>query len=269
VKALSLTGIKDSKMNKVILAISAHPDDIEFAAGGTMVKFREKGYDIYLVVATNGENGFKIAHKPASERIKIRHKEQLNAAKKLGVKKVFFLNYRDGYLVNNDELRAKLAKIIKEVKPEIIFTFDPANRAFESINMNHRDHRAIGEAAFDAVFAARNRYMMPGKSWAVSTFWFFGPHKPNHFENITAYIGKKIELIEAHRSQWDNREIMERWVKEHLSSYTKKYKFSERFRIVPIQIPFVMAAEAISKSAKPLAINAKTVRKKKANDKSK
>ncbi len=226
-------------MNKVILAVSAHPDDIEFSVGGTMFKYKEKGYDIYFVVATNGENGFKIAHKPKSERIKIRHKEQLNAAKLLGVKKVFFLNYRDGYLVNNDELRAKLAGIIKKVKPEIIMTFDPANRAYESLNLNHRDHRAIGEAVFDAVFAARNRYMFPGDSWAVSSFYFFGPDKPNHFENITGYIRKKIKLIEAHRSQWDNKETMESWVKEHLSNYTKKYKYSERFRVMQIQIPFV------------------------------
>jgi LmbE family N-acetylglucosaminyl deacetylase len=227
-------------MNKVILAVSAHPDDIEFSVGGTMFKYKEKGYDIYFVVATNGENGFKIGHKPKSERIKIRHKEQLNAARLLGVKKVFFLNYRDCYLVNNDELRAKLAKIIKKVKPEIIFTFDPANRAYESINLNHRDHRAIGEAVFDAVFAARNRYMLPGDSCAVRYFYFFGPDKPNHFENITGYIGKKIKLIEAHRSQWDDRNTMERWVKEHLSNYTKKYKYSERFRIVEIKKPFVM-----------------------------
>jgi LmbE family N-acetylglucosaminyl deacetylase len=227
-------------MDKVILVISAHPDDVEFAAGGTMFKFAEKGYKIYFVVATNGENGFKINHKPKKERIKIRYTEQMNAAKLLGVKKVFFLNYKDGYLTYNDVLRGKLAKIIKKVKPEIIFTFDPSNRAFESINLNHRDHRAIGEAAFDAVFAARNRYMLPGESHSVKYFYFFGPDKPNHFENITGYINKKIKLIECHRSQWDNRDTMEKWVKKHLSQYTKKYKYSERFRIVKIQTPFVM-----------------------------
>ncbi len=226
-------------MSKVILAVSAHPDDIEFACGGTMFKFKEQGYDIYLVVATNGENGFKITHKPKSERIRIRHNEQLRAAKVLGVKKVFFLNYRDGYLKYDDYLRAKIAKIIKKVKPHILFTFDPANKSFESINLLHRDHRAIAEASFDAVFAARNRYMFPGEPHAVKTFYFFGCDKPNHFENITNYIGKKINLIAAHRSQFKDLKTMEPWVKEHLSNYTKKYKYSERFRIVKIQQPFV------------------------------
>jgi LmbE family N-acetylglucosaminyl deacetylase len=204
-----------------------------------MFKFKEKGYQIYLVVATNGENGFKIGHQSKQERIKIRHKEQLKAAKILGIKKVFFLNYRDGYLKYDDKLRAQLARIIKKVKPGIIFSFDPANKSFESVNLLHRDHRVIAEASFDAVFAARNRYMLPGDSHFVNTFYFFGPDKPNHFENITSFIKKKIGLIAAHHSQFSDYKSMREWVKKHLSQYTKKYKYSERFRIVQIQQPFV------------------------------
>lgn len=226
-------------LNKVLLAVSAHPDDIEFSCGGTMFKFVEQGYDIYFVVATNGENGFKIDHKPKSLRIKTRHNEQLAAAKLLGVKKVFFLNYRDCLLPNDDGLRIKLAKIIKKVKPGIVFTFDPANRSFESVNLLHRDHRAISEASFDAVFAARNRYLLPGEPHTVKQFWFFGPDKPNHYENITKYIEKKISLIEKHHSQFSDHKSMSDWVKSHLSSYTKKYKYSEKFRIVNITVPFV------------------------------
>lgn len=226
-------------MGKVILAVSAHPDDIEFHCGGTMSKLKDKGYDIYYAIATNGENGFKIEHKSRAVRVKVRHKEQLKAAKLLGVREVFFLNYRDCYLPNNDELRLKLVSIIKKVKPNVIFSFDPANKSFESINLNHRDHRVIAGAVFDAVFAARNRYFSAGESHAVSRFWFYGPDKPNHYENITDHISKKIELIEAHRSQFDKKETMEKWVKEHLSKYTRKYKYSEKFRVVDIKKPFV------------------------------
>jgi len=234
-----LTGTKQIKENKIILAISAHPDDIEFAAGGTMFRLKKLGYDIYFVVATNGENGFKIEHKSRSMRVKTRHNEQIKAAKILGVKKVFFLNYRDCYLENSFELRNKLAKIIKQVKPQIVFTFDPANRSFESVNLLHRDHRAIAEASFDAVFAARNRYLLTGDPHAVKQFWFFGCDKPNHYENITGEIKNKINLISAHRSQFLDNESMEDWVKTHLSCYTKKYKYSEKFRIVNITQPFI------------------------------
>jgi LmbE family N-acetylglucosaminyl deacetylase len=125
------------------------------------------------------------------------------------------------------------------LKPEIVFTFDPSNKSFDSVNLNHRDHRVIGEAVFDAVFAARNRYMLKGDPHAVSYFYFFGCDKPNHFENITKYIKNKIDLIKEHRSQFYEQKGMEEWVKEHLSSYTKKYKYSERFRIVKIYQPFI------------------------------
>jgi LmbE family N-acetylglucosaminyl deacetylase len=153
-------------MNRIVLAISAHPDDIEFGCGGTMFNFRESGYDIFLVVATNGENGFKIGHKSRKERVRVRYAEQKAAAKFLGIKKVYFLHYRDGYLRNDEKLRDHIAKIIKLLKPEIVVSFDPANKTFDSINLNHRDHRAIAEAGFDAVFAARNRYLLPGKPHA-------------------------------------------------------------------------------------------------------
>jgi len=225
-------------MNNIILAISAHPDDIEFACGGTMFKLKEKGNSIFLIVATNGENGFKIGHQPRKKRIKIRHDEQLKSARLLGIKKVYFLNYRDGYLAYTDKLRDQIAKIIKQVKPDLVITFDPANCSFESINLSHHDHRAIAEASFDAVFAARNRYLLAGKPHAVKTFYFYGTSKPNHFENITEYIDNKIDLIRTHRSQYHDEKSMKDWVKSHLSSYTKKFKYSEQFRVVEIKQPF-------------------------------
>ena len=224
--------------NKKLLAVSAHPDDIEFSCGGTMFKFKKQGYEIYFLVATNGENGFKIGHKPRSERVKSRHKEQLKAASLLGVKKVFLLNYRHCYLKYDDKSRERIALVIKKVKPEIIFSFDPSNRTFESVNLLHRDHRVISEAVFDAVFAARNRYLLPGETHSVSKFWFFGCDRPNHYENITGEINNKIKLIEAHRSQFHDHDSMQKWVKVHLSQYTNKFKYSEKFRIVNITQPF-------------------------------
>jgi LmbE family N-acetylglucosaminyl deacetylase len=224
-------------MNKIILAISAHPDDVEFGCGGTLFKFSEKGYSIFLIVATNGENGFKIEHKPRKERIRIRHNEQMSAAKMLGVKEVFFLNYRDCYLENSVKLRNEVAKIIKKVKPDIVLSFDPAYLDFTSINLNHSDHRAIAESSFDAVFAARNRYILPGKPHVVKTFYFYITGKPNHYENITGYINKKIELAKCHRSQYLDEKTLGKWLKTHLSSYTKKYKYSEQYRVVHIMQP--------------------------------
>ncbi len=223
------------KLNKNILAIGAHPDDIEFSCVGILRKFIEKSYTVYYVVATNGENGFKIYHRPRKQRIEIRRKEQLNAARKLEVNEVFFLGYRDGFLKNDDGLRKKLVKVIKQVKPEIIFSFDPANRTYENINLQHRDHRNIGKAVFDAVFAAKNRYMYPGKPHTVSRLYFYASEKPDYFENITKYISLKLEVLAEHKSQFSDFSKVETWVKTYFSKFTKKYKYSEAFRVIKIE----------------------------------
>jgi len=65
---------------KTLLVVSAHPDDMEFGCSGTVYKLINKGYEAILVVATNGESGFKQAPKPRKERIKIREEEQKKAA---------------------------------------------------------------------------------------------------------------------------------------------------------------------------------------------
>lgn len=223
---------------KTILAVGAHPDDIEFSCTGIMMKLIKKGYDAYYIVATNGESGFKIGYKPPKERIKIRHKEQLSAAKMLGVKKVYFLGYKDGFLPHDNGLRRKLVKIIKEIRPEIIFSFDPANRTYENINLQHRDHRNIGKSVFDAVFAARNLYMYPGTPHAVSSLYFFGSASPNYYENITSHIGKKLDILREHKSQFPDFGRVEKWVKEYLCSATKRYKYSEAFRVINVMQVF-------------------------------
>jgi LmbE family N-acetylglucosaminyl deacetylase len=226
---------KKPGIKRAVLAVGAHPDDIEFSCTGLLMKLIERGYEVYYVVATNGENGFKVGSKPRKQRITIRHMEQFSAAQKLGVKKVFFLGYKDGFLANNDELRKKLVRIIKNVKPEIIFSFDPANRTYENINLQHRDHRNIGKAVFDAVFAAKNKYMYPGKPHKVDYFYFFGAAVPDYFEDISGYINKKLEILKEHKSQFSDFSKVENWVRNYLSKFTRKYKYSEAFRVIKVE----------------------------------
>jgi len=221
-------------MKKAVLAVGAHPDDIEFSCTGTLMKLMKDGFDVYYAVATNGESGFKTGIKPRKQRISIRRNEQLNAAKMLGVEKVFFLGYKDGFLHNSDDLRKKLVQIIKKVKPEIIFSFDPANITFENINLSHRDHRNIGQAVFDAVFAAKIKYMYPGEPHRVNVLYFFGSNKPNCFVNITKNLNRKIKILRQHHSQFSHFDEVEDWLREHLSKFTKKYKYSEAFRVVKV-----------------------------------
>jgi mycothiol S-conjugate amidase len=143
-------------MPKTILAVLAHPDDESFGLGGTLALYSKKGYDTYLVCATRGEagtvteehlNGFK-------DTAELRTGELARAAKILGLKEVFLLGYRDSGMpgteenkhpdaqINHsiDEVAGKVVKYIRELKPDIVLTFDPIG------GYKHPDHIHIHKA---------------------------------------------------------------------------------------------------------------------------
>lgn len=221
---------------KNIIAIGAHPDDIEFGCPVTLRNFIKNGYTVYYIVATNGENGFKVKSLSSKERIDIRKREQLEAANKVGVEEVYFLGYKDGFLDYNENLREKITLIIKELKPEIVFTFDPANLDFDNINLNHRDHRNIALAVFDSVFAAKNDFIYPDKNGKhrVEKIYFFGTNKPNLTVDITSQIEFKLDVLKSFKSQFPNFEAFAKFFKENIGNSSSEYKYSETFRVLDI-----------------------------------
>ncbi len=219
-----------------IVCFAAHPDDLEFSCTGTLSKFRESGYNIIYVIVTNGENGFKSdSTLSAEQRIAIRKEEQLEAAGKLGVVDVHFLGYRDGFLEYSEKLRSELVAIIKRYKPKIIFSFDPANRDFENLNLLHRDHRIVSEAVFDACFAAKNMLMYPGERHMVEQLYLFASNRPNHFVDITDRIDFKLNLLACHRSQFPDFSKVETFIREKVSRNADSYHYSEAFRVVAVE----------------------------------
>lgn len=226
---------------KNIIAVGAHPDDIEFGCPVTLKNFIKNGYNVYYIVATNGENGFKVKSLSSKERIEIRKNEQIEAAKKVGVKEVHFLGFKDGFLDYTENLREKITLIIKELKPEIIFTFDPANLDFDNINLNHRDHRNIALAVFDSVFAAKNDFIYPDKNGKhrVEKIYFFGTNIPNLTVDITEHIDFKLDVLKSFKSQFPNFEAFAKFFKENIGNSSQEYKFSETFRVLDVvQISF-------------------------------
>jgi LmbE family N-acetylglucosaminyl deacetylase len=143
-------------MSKTILAVLAHPDDESFGLGGTLALYAQKGYDTYLICATRGEvgtvdeehlNGF-------NDIAELRSAELERAAEILGLKEVFFLGYRDsgmpgteenkhpGAQINHsiDEVAGKVVRYIRELKPDVVITFDPIG------GYKHPDHIHIHQA---------------------------------------------------------------------------------------------------------------------------
>ncbi|HVZ67306.1 MAG TPA: PIG-L deacetylase family protein [Patescibacteria group bacterium] len=117
--------MKKTLKKKVAVGIFAHPDDEAFGPSGTIHKLA-KEYDFYLLTATKGEIG-KSSVKGEKPLHEIRADELRESAKILGVKKVFFLGFKDGTLSNSlyHKLAAKIEKILDDLKPELIITSNP------------------------------------------------------------------------------------------------------------------------------------------------
>lgn len=139
--------MKSAPNPKVVLAVGAHPDDIDIGCSGSISKWVRQGAKAYYLVLTDSSKGSENLKIPDKKLTKIRHLEQRKAANLLCVKKVFFLDFVDGELENTPALRQKIVEIIRKVKPTTVICFDPTlvydpKRQF----INHPDHRVCGQA---------------------------------------------------------------------------------------------------------------------------
>jgi mycothiol S-conjugate amidase len=157
--------------SKTILAVLAHPDDESFGLGGTLALYASKGYDTYLICATRGEAGtLDEQHlRGFKDTAELRTDELNRATRILGLKKVFFLDYRDSGMpgteenkhpdaqINHsvDEVAGKVVKYIRELKPDVVITFDPIG------GYKHPDHIHIHKATVLAFEKANDASFHP------------------------------------------------------------------------------------------------------------
>jgi LmbE family N-acetylglucosaminyl deacetylase len=141
-----------------VLVVMAHPDDVDFAAAGTVATWADKGIEVAYLIVTDGDAGGFDPAVPRSEIAGIRRAEQTAAAKCVGVDDVRFLGYPDGRVEATLGLRRDIARVIRQVRPDRVVIPSPEHN-LERIYANHPDHRAVGSAALDAVYPdARNPY---------------------------------------------------------------------------------------------------------------
>ena len=190
---------------KRVLVFEAHGDDMEFTCGGTIAKFADRGHQVTLVVATDNDKGsFELT---ANELRAARDREIHGAAEVLGIDRVICLGYSDGELQEQAPLpvlRGRCMQIIREVKPHIVFTWDPFT-PYEG----HPDHRAVATAASEAASFAHFPLYYPEQLEGglephyVGERWYFAksPRDQNKFVDISDYIDKKIEALYRHESQ--------------------------------------------------------------------
>jgi LmbE family N-acetylglucosaminyl deacetylase len=191
-------------MSKVVLSVAAHGDDIEFFAGGTVARMADEGHTVYLCIATDNDRG---SFRMSSEGLRaVARSEAEAAARVLGAEKVFMLGYTDGDLcdVKPTILRGQVMGLIREVKADVVFSWDPF-APFE----NHPDHRAIAWAASDASSFAHFPLFHPEQleeglepHRVTEWYWYSKAHwETNKLVDTSDYIERKVQALCAHRSQ--------------------------------------------------------------------
>jgi LmbE family N-acetylglucosaminyl deacetylase len=159
-----------------VLAIGAHPDDIEYGCGGTLTRYAQKGHDVFLFVASDGGVGG-----PGE----LRCREQQESAVVIGAREVFWGGYPDTEVPLTRDLIAAVEAVIGRVRPTMIFVNHPAD--------THQDHRNLAQATVSAT-----RYVPNFLFYEVPSTQDF---TPNCYTNIEKVLDRKLAALEAHRSQ--------------------------------------------------------------------
>jgi LmbE family N-acetylglucosaminyl deacetylase len=226
------------------LAIGAHPDDVEFGAGGTLAKWAADGCVIHHLVCTDGSKGTWDVDADTDALIVRRQSEQRAAAQALSgpqAGRVMFLGHVDGELDSSLEVRSQVARVIRELTPQVVLGHDP----WKTYRL-HPDHRHAGLLACEAVVAARDPHFyrehgLPHHRPDALLLW--EAERPDHVEDVSATVDRKLLALEAHVSQFESTmkatdesqiEAFRRRIAERLAELGQPYgmRAAEMFRLI-------------------------------------
>ena len=196
-----------------VLAIGAHPDDIEYGCGGMLTKYAQKGHDVFLFVASDGALGGEGT---------LRRQEQADSALIIGCRDVFWGDYPDTEIPLNRELIARIEVVIGEIQPAMIFV--------NSSDDTHQDHRHLAQCVTSAT-----RYVPNFLLYEVPSTQNF---VPNCYTDIAKVIDKKLAALEAHRSQVSKTHIEDLTILElavscaNFRGIQARVKYAEAFHSV-------------------------------------
>lgn len=204
---------KEDKLN--ILAIGAHPDDIEFGCGGSLIKYGYRRHNIYLLILTMGGVGGDP---------EVRKREQEGAAKFIKAKKIFWGNFKDTEIPTSRALISTIGDVINKTNPHIVF--------FNYCDDTHQDHRIVAQAGLSAT-----RYIKEVLYFEVPTSQNF---QPDIFIDIRDVLDKKLRLLRIHASQVDKTKVRDLTILESAKScaifrgYQGRVKYAEGFKAIRI-----------------------------------
>lgn len=164
------------KSRHVVLAVGAHPDDIEIGCGAALTKHLSSGDKVFALVLTNGENG----------KHNTKREECLASLKTLGVSDVFFGNFPDGFLPDNRDVVDFIEGLIKKLDITRVYTNHPNDR--------HQDHRNCSHAVSSAARKVGEIFLYQ----EPSTNWF----EPHYFIEVSEEnLAKKIGAVKCYKTQ--------------------------------------------------------------------
>ncbi len=192
-----------------VLAVFAHPDDMEICAGGLLAGWAAAGREVHLLVLTNGDRGSDDPTLSRAALAATRLQETEAAAALLGFVSSRVLSTHDGELQNTPSVREAVVRRVREVRAETVVSCDPTSVFFENRYYNHSDHRMAGWVALDSVFpGSGNPHFFSehlGEGLGVQEVfdvWLGWTHEPNRTEPIdAASFRKKVDALGLHASQ--------------------------------------------------------------------
>lgn len=198
--------IADAEVERA-LVVTAHPDDADYGAAGTIAGWSAAGIEVTLLLCTRGEQG-GFDDTPRDQMPAIREREQRAASGELGVTDVRFLDgWSDGWLEPTWDLQRAIVAVIRDVRPQRVLTQSP-QRLYQRLQASHPDHLAAGEATVRAVYpAAENRFAWPElidqglPPWPVTELWLMAHEVSPHTVDITDHFDQKLRALQAHTSQ--------------------------------------------------------------------
>ncbi len=226
-----------------ILVVTAHPDDVDFAAAGSVAVWTDAGVEVAYCIATDGEAGGEDLTLPRSEMATIRRREQREAAARVGVTDVTFLGFPDGRLQADLDLRLGISRVVRRFRPDRVVTQSP-ERNWARIYASHPDHLAAGEAAACAVYPdSRNPFAFPElldeglEPHTVPEMWIMTTERADRAVDATDSFDRKLAALRSHRSQVGDGdhldELLRTWMSgTALAAGLPDGRFAEAFLLV-------------------------------------
>jgi LmbE family N-acetylglucosaminyl deacetylase len=218
-----------------VMVVTAHPDDSEFGAGGTVARFAQQGCEITYVVVTNGNKGSSDRAMTAERLAIIRAEEQRNAARVLGVERVQFLGYPDGEVEDTRDLRRDISREIRRWRPDLIITQNP-HRTYQ-LGISHRDHRITAGVVLDCFYPLARDHMafpelMPEfEPHKVREIYLMQWENPHLVVDITDTMDLKLKALACHVSQLRDFRALEQRVRDRAREIgaPQGYAYGESF----------------------------------------